>query len=122
MVKMESKSIWRGICLLIAACFFGLTGCGKSGVAAGNNPDEGLPPEAVAVRKAFESSDPSYKNPVSEMLKLVKAGGANAIAYSEALPQAQVLAANPTMNAEQKQALEAMVQKMKLDIAASRRQ
>ena len=89
---------------------------------SGNNPDEGLPPEAVAVRKAFESSDPSYKNPVSEMLKLVKAGGANVIAYSEALPQAEVLAANPTMNAEQKQALEAMVQKMKLDIAASRRQ
>lgn len=93
-----------------------LGGCGKSGVDA-KQEDAGLPPEAVAVRKAFESSSPSYKNPVKEALNLVKAGSVNRNAYAEVIPQLQKLASNPTISAEQKQALEALVEKLKGELS-----
>jgi hypothetical protein len=92
----------------------GLVGCGKPAVTTSD--DEGMFAEAVAVRKAFESASPSYKNPVNEMLKLVKAGQANATAFREALPQVEMLAANQTISADQKQALEALVAKLKAEI------
>ena len=99
-------------CLVLAVA--GLVGCSKP--AATNSADEGLFPEAVAVRKAFESASPSYKNPVNEVLKLVKAGQANATAYREALPQVEMLASNQTISADQKQALEALATKLKAEI------
>ncbi len=92
-------------------------GCGKSG-ADNKQADAGLPAEAVAVRKAFESASPSYKNPVKEALNLVKAGAVNRSAYAEVIPQLQTLAANPTISTEQKQALEALVEKLKGELAS----
>lgn len=94
-------------------------GCGKSG-KQNTQADEGLPAEAVAVRKAFESSSPSYKNPVKEALNLVKAGAVNPSTYAEVLPQLQTLAANPTISAEQKQALEALVEKLKGELSSQK--
>lgn len=88
-----------------------ICGCGKGGSAS--EQDAGLLPEAVAVRKAFESASPSYRNPIEEALKLVRAGSVNPTAYGEALPQFERLAANPTLSADQKQALDALVQKLK---------
>lgn len=94
-----------------------VVGCGKSG-ADNTQADAGLPAEAVAVRKAFESSSPSYKNPVKEALNLVKAGSVNRSAYAEVIPQLQTLAANPTISTEQKQALEALVEKLKRELSS----
>lgn len=89
-----------------------LAGCGKSDKMPAVDPNAGLPPEAVAVRQAFESAPPSFKNPVDETLRLVRAGQTNPMALSEALPQLQKLAANPNITAEQKQALETLIQKI----------
>jgi hypothetical protein len=91
------------------------SGCGKTDRTVGAQQDEGLPPEAVAVRAAFVGSGPSYENPVSEILKLVKAGQENSAAYAEAIPQLQRLATNPTISASQKQAVEALLEKLKTD-------
>jgi len=94
-----------------------LIGCGGVSDADFQQPsDEGLPPEAIAVRKAFESAEPAYRNPVEEALRLVKAGAINKSAYAEALPQVQRLAANPTISAEQKQALTALAEKLKSEL------
>lgn len=92
-------------------------GCGKTNGTAEAQQDEGLPAEAVAVRAAFAGSGPSYENPVSEILKLVKAGQENSAAYAEVIPQLQRLASNPTITAQQKQALEALVEKLKADLS-----
>ena len=93
-----------------------LMGCGQSG-DANNAQDQGLLPEAVAVRKAFRSANPSSQGPVAETIRLVKAGAANPSAYNEAMPLIQKLAANPNISAEQKLALEALGEKLKSELA-----
>jgi len=98
------------------ALMFALVGCGKSNADFQKPSDEGLPPEAIAVRQAFESSPPGYRNPVEEALKLVKAGSINRSAYAEALPQFQRLASNQTISPEQKQAIEALITKLKSEL------
>jgi len=87
-----------------------LAGCGKKDAAP--DADAGLLAEAVAVRKAFDGSPPSYRYPVEEALKLVRAGAVNPLAYSESMPQLQRLASNTTITPEQKQALETLIQKL----------
>jgi hypothetical protein len=106
-----------GVLLVLALVTFG---CGKTDGTADAQQDEGLPPEAVAVRAAFAGSGPSYENPVSELLKLVKAGQENSAAYAEAIPQLQRLATNPTISASQKQALEALLEKLKTEAQQGR--
>lgn len=101
-------SIWA-ISLLLALAGL-VSGCGKK--EAVSDPDAGLMPEAVAVREAFAGSPPSYRYPVEEALKLIRAGAANPVAYSEAMPQLQRLAANTTISPEQKQSLQALIQKL----------
>lgn len=88
-------------------------GCGKSDSNLAAQRAAGLPPEALSVRDAFAGSGPSYENPVNEILKLIKAGEQNPAAYAEALPQLQRLASNPTISAQQKQALDALVEKLR---------
>lgn len=90
-----------------------LTGCGKSSQMPAVDPNAGLPPEAIAVRKAFESSSPSYRNPIEEALALVRAGQSNPSALAEVLPQLERIAANPTISAEQKQALNELIHNIK---------
>ena len=94
-----------------------VVGCGKSG-ANNKQADAGLPAEAIAVRNAFESAAPGHKHPVTEVLSLVKAGSVNRDAYTEALPKLQMLAANPTISTEQKKSLEALVEKLKVELAS----
>jgi hypothetical protein len=108
----------------VLSCLFvaGWCGCGGPDAELKEASDEGLPPEAVAVRQAFESAHPSLKNPVMEALNLVKAGKVNPAAYGEALPQLQRLASNPTLTPEQKQALEALVLKLRSDLSTRPRQ
>lgn len=108
-----SRLLWQW-CLVIGVTTL-LAGCGKSGGDHAAQADAGLPEEAVAVRTAFAGSGPSYENPLSEMLKLVKAGKDNPAAYAEVIPQLQRLASNPTLTAQQKQSLEALVAKLKAD-------
>ena len=72
-------------------------GCGEGGASA-SSADEGMPAEAVVVRKAFESAPASLKNPVTEVLKLLKSGGENASATAEAIPQLKKLAAKPPIS------------------------
>lgn len=98
-------------CVLILA----LAGCGKPDGTT--DADKGLFPEAVAVRKAFKSANPSSQGPVEETIRLVKAGAANPSAYTEAVPLLEKLAANPKISAEQKQALEALAEKLKSELA-----
>jgi hypothetical protein len=107
-----------GVVLVVLALL--VFGCGKTNGNAEAQQDEGLPPEAVAVRVAFAGSGPSYENPVSELLKLVKAGQENSAAYAEAIPQLQRLASNPTISASQKQALEALLEKLKTEAQQGR--
>ena len=80
-----------------------------------------MPAEAVAVRKAFESSTPDKQVAIKEILRVVKAGGLNPSAYAEVVPQIQKLAGNSTISADQKQALEALVQKLKADTTGGAR-
>lgn len=94
-------------------CAWLLVGCGKSDSAPKIDPNAGLPPEAAAVRKAFQSASPSYRNPIEEALALVRAGQVNQTALAEALPQLERIAANSTISAGQKQALDVLVQKIK---------
>ena len=109
-------SVWR---LAALACvILGMAGCGKSAVTS--DADKGLLPEAVAVRKAFQSANPSSQGPVEEAIRLVKAGASNHSAYAEAVPLLQRLAANPKYSDEQKQALEALMEKLKSELAASK--
>jgi hypothetical protein len=110
-----SRLLWKW-CLVIGMTTM-LAGCGNSGGDQAAQADAGLPVEAVAVRQAFTGSGPSYENPLSEMLKLVKAGKDNPAAYTEVIPQLQRLASNPTITAEKKQSLEALVEKLKADLA-----
>lgn len=74
--------------------------------------DEGLPAEALAVRKAFESASPSKKGPVEEALSLIKSGSRNPAAYRESIPMLQKLAANPTLSPDQRKALETLIEKL----------
>jgi hypothetical protein len=98
--------------LLLAVCVSALLlGCGKS--SSTPDADAGLPPEAIAVRKAFAGSGPSYRNPIEEALALVRAGRVNPSGYAEALPQLERIAANTTITSEQKQALDTLIQKIR---------
>jgi hypothetical protein len=99
--------------LLVTCSLVLLAGCGKSDKVAVVDPNAGLPPEAVAVRQAFESSEPSYRYPVEDVLRLVKAGQSNPVAMSEALPMLGKLITNPTITPAQKQALEDLMQNIK---------
>jgi len=101
---------------------FTVSGCGGGDAGFQSAADEGLPEEGIAVRKAFESASPSLKNPVQESLRRVKAGSTNPDAYIEALPQLQRLAANPNISPDQKQALDALIQKLRTELSAGNRQ
>jgi hypothetical protein len=91
-------------------------GCGDSESAKAQ--DDGQLPEAIAVRRAFESSAASHRNPINEVLALIKAGALNRSAYSEALPQLETLVSNPTFSADQKKALTDLIQKLRSELAA----
>ena len=108
----------RGV-LAVAALTFALAGCGKP--PATTQADSGLPPEAVAVRKAFASANASSRGPVEEVLRIVKSGATNPAAYAEALPQLQKFAAGANLTAEQEQTLEALIQKLKTELAGGAR-
>ena len=101
--------------MVLAVCLSGMllvlsaSGCGKQEtVEFKKETDEKLPAEAIAVRKAFASAEPTLKNPVMETMNLIKAG-----AYAEALPQLQKLAGNPVIDPGQKQALETLITRLK---------
>ncbi len=116
-VRMVRLSPW--LALMLSAVLTGAAcGCGKN--PSPRDSDAGLPPEAVAVRKAFESAPPSFRNPVSEMLALVKAGGANPVAYAEVIPQLESLAANPNLSADQKQALQTLAGRLRSEWSSAR--
>ena len=111
------------LCAVLGATVLTLV-CGCGGGSSSGSADDfttGLPPEGVAVFEAFKDASPSYKFPVEDALRLVRAGGENPRLYAEALPALQRLASNPTVTPEQKQALEALVVKLKSDLATMRR-
>lgn len=114
-----TRSLLAGFVCLAVTLF--VAGCGSGKVKLQEPSDEGLPAEAIAVRVAFEDASPSYKHPVGEALNLVKAGSQNPQVYSEAIPQLQRLANNPTISAEQKQALQTLIQKLKADLSTGNR-
>jgi hypothetical protein len=106
--------------LLVAVLCAGLAcGCSQRD-SDGAESDAGLFLEAVAVRQVFESAPASYRNPVRELLALVKAGSVNPAAYAEALPHVEKLAANPTVSPEQKQALKALAQRLRSELSNRR--
>lgn len=120
-LQVLGKLKWRSFAFLAMTSLAVFWGCGRSEVLPGSHTDEGLPPEAIAVRTAFESASPSKKGPVEEMLRLVQAGSTNPSAYAEVLPQLEKLAGNPTLSAEQKQAVEALIQKLRSELSAAQR-
>jgi hypothetical protein len=105
----------------LACVILGVAGCGKPDVTFQEKSDAGLPAEAVAVRKAFASATPDRQATIKEILGIVKAGGSNPSAYAEVLPQLQKFGANPTITAEQKQAIEALVQKLQTEMKGGAR-
>ena len=98
--------------IVILALVF--TGCGTKKDAVVTDPD--ALPEVVAVQHAFAAAPPSFRNPVNQTLELVKAGKVNRDAYSEALPQLQMLATNPNITADQKRVLEALTERLKAEL------
>lgn len=99
-----------------------LCGCGGSEeVSPVLTSDEGLSAEAIAVRTAFETASPSKKGPVMDMLSLVRVGSSNRMAYVDVLPQLRTLSTNPMLTAEQKQAVEALVQQIQSELSGARR-
>jgi hypothetical protein len=74
----------------------------------------------VAVREAFASAPPAFRNPVEEALALVRAGKVNPAAYSEALPQLRMLASNANLSAGQKQVLGSLIQNLQAELATGR--
>ena len=98
--------------MLLAAHAVLLSGCGDSGSSGPVQSNEGMLPEAVAVRKAFESAEPSLRYPVLDSLKLVEREPITPQAYSDALPSLRRLTAAPDLTAEQKQALETLIQRL----------
>jgi hypothetical protein len=85
-----------------------LAGCGKSNPTSASTPNNGpAGVEISKVEKAFTSADASFRFPLDEALRIVKAGG-----YADALPQLQKLAANPRLTSDQKQSLQDLVQKL----------
>lgn len=112
-----------GIGVLALAFFMGmglLAGCGGSGSSEEAAADEGMLPEAIAVRDAFADAKASMKGPIRESLRLVKNGAQNSRGYADALPTLQRMATNPNVTPEQKQALEALVQRLRSELAAAR--
>jgi hypothetical protein len=107
-----------GLCLFTFVGAALLCGCGEKA----SNPaamEETLP-EAVAVREAFASAPPAFRNPVEEALALVRAGKVNPAAYSEALPQLRMLASNANLSAGQKQVLGSLIQNLQAELATGR--
>lgn len=99
---------------LVCVSFLGImAGCGRSEKLPASDPNAGLPPEAIAVRRAFASADPSYRNPVESALDLVRAGQKNPTALAEVLPLLERLVANQTITADQKQALTGLIDSIK---------
>jgi len=117
--SLVSRSLLAGLVCMAAMVL--VSGCGSGKVKLQEPSDEGLPAEAVAVRVAFEDASPSYKHPVGEVLNLVKVGSQNPQAYAEAIPQLQRLANNPNISAEQKQALQTLMQKLRTDLSTGSR-
>ena len=105
--------------ILLMALGLLLGGCGAK-ESASPQADSTTMPEVVAVQKAFESASPSFRNPVNQTLDLVKAGKVNPDAYAEALPQLQRLAANTYLNADQKKVLDALIERLKLELPTRR--
>ena len=83
-------------------------GCSKSDERVAVSGGENESPEVAKVRKAFENADASLRLPVEDALKVVQSG-----ASADALSALTRLAGNPKLSAEQKQALEELVQKLK---------
>lgn len=100
--------------VLIASLLW-LIGCGKKDAAPASS--ENTLPEAVAVQKAFESAAPSFRNPVNQLLNLVKAGQIQRDAYAEAIPQLHTIATNPLITPEQKGALEALIKRLQAELS-----
>jgi hypothetical protein len=93
---------------LVLAAGFGLAGCSKtSSVPAAAQNTGPAAAEVAKVEKVFASADASFRFPVDEALRIVKAGG-----YADALPQLRKLAANTRLTPDQKQALQELVQKL----------
>ncbi len=84
--------------------------CGKKTAGMTEVETTGTNPTAVAaakVEKAFAEADPALRFPVDDALRLVKAG-----AGSDAVATLRKLAANPTLTAPQKQALDELIQNL----------
>lgn len=120
-LPITSQFNWKSWVWMMAVSLAVFCGCGGSGEVNAVNPDEGLPTEAIAVRKAFESASISKKGPVTEMLGLVRTGSTNRMAYADVLPQLEKLSTNPTLTSEQKQAVDALVQKIKSELSGAKR-
>ena len=116
---MIARPHWKPFAFTAITALVVLCGCGGPQEGAQPNVDEGLPPEAIALRTAFESASPSKKGPVREMLGLIRVGSTNRMAYVEVLPQLQKLSTNPTLSPEQKQAVDAVIQKIKADLSSA---
>jgi hypothetical protein len=93
-----------------------LVGCRRSDSSSGNIQNQNDLPEVVDVRKAFQSADPSLRNPVLQSLKIVEAGSVNPSAYAEAIPQLQTLEANPYVSVDQKKAMNALINRLKSEV------
>ena len=123
MITKSVDSWWRRLVAAVCLAVVGLlAGCGGGG--SSSSPDEltaGLPPEAVAVYEAFKDASTSYRFPVEDALRIMKGGDQNPRAYADALPLLQRLAANPTLTPEQKQALDALIVRLKSDLATTNR-
>lgn len=98
-----------------------VSGCGGGDAEVSRGEDAGMLPEAIAVRQAFEGDSPSIKNPVTQVLSIVTAGSVSPEAYAEALPQLQRPAGISSLSPEQKQALEALIQRLRSELSAGSR-
>ncbi|TAL07089.1 MAG: hypothetical protein EPO07_00850 [Verrucomicrobia bacterium] len=111
---MNSKTAKRFInCLLLGAFVIStvaLTGCGKSSDGAENlglaKADD--QPELAAMLKAFDKADVQLKAGLEETARMVRSG-----MTADALGSLKLLVANPKLTAEQKQAVERLINRLK---------
>lgn len=104
------QAFCRFFCGVILIAISGFSGCSKTdaGGAVGSRPGETS--EIVEARKAFDAAHVSLRFALDEVLRVVSTPRP-----ADALAPLQKLAANPALNERQKQALNALMQKIKSD-------
>lgn len=112
---------WVALAAFVLAALVYGAGCGGGDTQPSGPSDEGMVPEAIAVRDAFAEAHPSYRNPINELLGIAKVAPENPVAYAEVIPQLERISTDSGLTPEQKQALDALVKRLKADAAAARR-